>query len=493
MASSINPNNIDGAYPVAGQDNNSQGFRDNFTNIKQNFQFAEDEINDLQTKAVLKSALVGGTLDNNLNDNLVYRLRIQDVGATKVTKGTIATSVTFAYEDGHYQTMSSGGAFTIAFTGWPDAGVYGLIKIQVTINNVAHTMTLPSAVTLGKTGIQGLSGNTITFDSTGTYEFAFSTSDSGTNITIFDLNRGLVDFGGGALTVTDLNASGIVSATGNITGGNVNTGSQMSATGNITGGNLVTTGLVVSTGNITGGNVLSPGLISATGNLQGVNVLGLIRPTSGSGSTTGVPLQFTAGTNVAGNNVSAGSFEYDGTAFYGAPVASQRGLLPAAHIRRASSSLTLADVGGVEPVFASPANINLAASTTYEFEAVYFIVRSAGGTSRTLALLFGVDSALTNISYIAQTTSSAGVALAACNAIRASGVGSVTVTAASTDTNQNILVKINGVLTTNAAVQVTPQLQFSASVGGTVAVATNSYIKFTPLGNAAFASVGDWV
>ena len=34
MASSINPSNVDGTYPVAGQDNDSQGFRDNFTNIK---------------------------------------------------------------------------------------------------------------------------------------------------------------------------------------------------------------------------------------------------------------------------------------------------------------------------------------------------------------------------------------------------------------------------------------------------------------------------
>ena len=31
MTSSINPNNIDGTYPIAGQDNDSQGFRDNFT------------------------------------------------------------------------------------------------------------------------------------------------------------------------------------------------------------------------------------------------------------------------------------------------------------------------------------------------------------------------------------------------------------------------------------------------------------------------------
>ena len=30
----INVNNIDGSFPVAGQDNDTQGFRDNFTNIK---------------------------------------------------------------------------------------------------------------------------------------------------------------------------------------------------------------------------------------------------------------------------------------------------------------------------------------------------------------------------------------------------------------------------------------------------------------------------
>ena len=59
--SSINPNNIDGTYPIAGQDDDSQGFRDNFTNIKNNFTFAYDELTDLQSKAVLKSALTGGS------------------------------------------------------------------------------------------------------------------------------------------------------------------------------------------------------------------------------------------------------------------------------------------------------------------------------------------------------------------------------------------------------------------------------------------------
>lgn len=61
----INPNNINGGFPVFGQDNPTQGFRDNFTNIKNNLNFAKAEIEDLQAKAVLKSALTGDVLNND--------------------------------------------------------------------------------------------------------------------------------------------------------------------------------------------------------------------------------------------------------------------------------------------------------------------------------------------------------------------------------------------------------------------------------------------
>jgi hypothetical protein len=49
MASNINPTNIDVTYPIAGQDNDTQGFRDNFTNIKNNFTVTRNEISDLQS------------------------------------------------------------------------------------------------------------------------------------------------------------------------------------------------------------------------------------------------------------------------------------------------------------------------------------------------------------------------------------------------------------------------------------------------------------
>ena len=85
MTSAINPNNIDGNYPVAGQDNSSQGMRDNFTNIKVNFQSAAAEITDIQNKGIFKSALTGSTLDNNMADAVLYAAQIRDFSGTTVT------------------------------------------------------------------------------------------------------------------------------------------------------------------------------------------------------------------------------------------------------------------------------------------------------------------------------------------------------------------------------------------------------------------------
>ena len=49
MASNINTTNIDITYPIAGQDNDTQGFRNNFTNIRNNLNIAALEITNLQS------------------------------------------------------------------------------------------------------------------------------------------------------------------------------------------------------------------------------------------------------------------------------------------------------------------------------------------------------------------------------------------------------------------------------------------------------------
>ena len=62
MASNINPNTIDTAYPVAGQDNDTQGFRTNFTIIKNNFLTAASEITSLQAYSAAAAQIVGAPL-----------------------------------------------------------------------------------------------------------------------------------------------------------------------------------------------------------------------------------------------------------------------------------------------------------------------------------------------------------------------------------------------------------------------------------------------
>jgi len=491
MSSNINPNNIDGSYPVAGQDNNSQGFRDNFTNTKVNFQYAEDEINDLQSKVILKAALTGSTgLDNNMNDALLYAAKIQDFSATRVGITSTSGSIAVNYASGHYQSISTTGSITLSFTNFPPSGNYGYLKLQINITNIAHTVTLPAAVTLGTSGLQGYSAGTITFGATGTYEFGFGTYNAGAAITIFDLNRALTNFTAADLAIDDLTASGNIVATGNVTGGNIRTAGTVSSTGNVIGGNVTTVGLVTATGNVGGGNVNAGTNVSAVGNVNGGNVNAFVRPTSGTSSVA--PVVFAAGTNMT--TPGAGAFEYDGVVFYGSPQSNQRGVIAAEQFIALASNYTGADSASAQQVFnASAAGaVTLAASTAYMMEGVYYITRAAGTTSHTLSTLFALGGTLTGIAYTAETTSTTGNALGAVSRIYATGATATVVTAASTSATENITVTIRGIVRTNSAGTFTPQIQYSAAPGGAPTILANSFFKLTPMGNSSVATVGNW-
>ena len=196
MTSNINPNNIDGAYPVAGQDNNSQGFRDNFTNTATNFQYAADEITDLQNNAVLKSALTGTTLDNDMQGSVLSNAQLQDMSETVVSLGTVSGTTTINYALGSFQTLTTNGAVSLAFTNFPVAGARGSVTVQVTVANVIHTLIIPSAVSVNARGIQGLNTSTgvISFAATGVYSFTFSTSNGGTTVTVVEVNKQIQPF-----------------------------------------------------------------------------------------------------------------------------------------------------------------------------------------------------------------------------------------------------------------------------------------------------------
>lgn len=215
MTSNINPNNIDGAYPVAGQDNNSQGFRDNFTNTATNFQYAANEISDLQAKAVLKAALTGSTLNNDMDGSILSNAQLQDMSETVVPLGTVSGTTTINYELGSFQTLTTNGAVALAFSNFPAAGASGSVTVQVTVANIIHTLVLPSAVSVNARGIQGLNTSTgvISFSSTGVYSFQFVTSNGGTTITVTEVNKQIQPFNNSSEDLGDTSAANLALTT----------------------------------------------------------------------------------------------------------------------------------------------------------------------------------------------------------------------------------------------------------------------------------------
>jgi hypothetical protein len=191
MTSNINANNIDGTYPVAGVDNDSQGFRTNFTNIKNNFIFAKNELTDLQNKVLLKSALTGSSLDNNMSGAIIASAEIKDFRETRFDHGSTSGTVVLNHANAHYHTVSTTDDISLAFSNLPAAGKLGRIRLDITITNTSHSLELPVAVSLGTVGIAGFNSNTntINFKETGSYIFEFTTDDAGTTIHIADLSR----------------------------------------------------------------------------------------------------------------------------------------------------------------------------------------------------------------------------------------------------------------------------------------------------------------
>lgn len=190
MSSNINPANVDGTYPIAGQDNDSQGFRDNFTNIKNNFTYAQSEITDLQNKAVLKAALTGGTLSNDFAGAAMNSAQIVDFRETIYAHGNVSGALTINHKLGHYQTMTIANNTTLSFSNFPASGQLGRVRLDLNITNTGYTVTLPASVTVGLAYVRNLSnGNVLKFDETGRFVYELTTTDGGTNYTIYDLSR----------------------------------------------------------------------------------------------------------------------------------------------------------------------------------------------------------------------------------------------------------------------------------------------------------------
>ena len=126
MASNIIFSAIDETYPIAGRDNDSQGFRDNFSVIKNNFQAAKSEIEDLQLNTARLDEANDFQKENLLNFNLVYYTE-------EVFEGGALNGPTSLIEftNGLYQIFQIEGNLTFNFSDFPLAQKFMRVRVEL--------------------------------------------------------------------------------------------------------------------------------------------------------------------------------------------------------------------------------------------------------------------------------------------------------------------------------------------------------------------------
>ena len=199
--STINTNPINVNYPVPGVNNNSQGFRDNFASIVTNLNAAGAEITDLQNKVVVKQALIGTTINNDMANTLISNASTRSFRATtynlgNALSGTVLVNVSLG--DVQYGTIAAN--TTINFGSWAPSGTQSNVQVNLSIaaNAANAVITFPSSVTLspdtGATTLENYSnssGNLAVTVPNGVSQLNYlvSTTDCGNTLYITPINR----------------------------------------------------------------------------------------------------------------------------------------------------------------------------------------------------------------------------------------------------------------------------------------------------------------
>ena len=138
MASNIISDTIDAAYPVAGVDNDTQGFRDNFSIIKTGLSTASSEISTLQSSTAKLNA------SNDFNGTNIADANIQIQTSQYHNVGTVIAGQNISFLNGHYQTMTvnlPAGTASISFalSDWPARAQYAEMVVAILGNDTAKT------------------------------------------------------------------------------------------------------------------------------------------------------------------------------------------------------------------------------------------------------------------------------------------------------------------------------------------------------------------
>ena len=196
---------INQSFPVPGEDNDSQVFRDNFKNISNALYSANSEIDDLQINSVKL------TQENNFSSNLIKQAQFKDcsISVYDSTDTPISGDFTVDYTNGSYQKFSlANGTHNITINNWPDTSQSGSLRLVLEADSQLTTQ------------VNFVASNLINISSTA-QPFSITTSTS----YVFDLTSdGVV----GTLFVQRVNSPILVATSVDINSTNV-TGTNVTA------------------------------------------------------------------------------------------------------------------------------------------------------------------------------------------------------------------------------------------------------------------------
>lgn len=195
--STINTNGLDVNYPVPGQNNSSQGFRNNFASIKNNLDTAGTEISDLQNKVVVKAALDNTIVNNDMANTLISNCATRSFRATTYNLGNaLSGTVVVDCSLGDVQYGTVAGNVTLDFASWGPSGTQSNVELQLNVSNATAFITFPAEVVssnnnFGLTTLENYDGTTSVSIPYGVSEvdYRLSTRDCGNTITIEPYNR----------------------------------------------------------------------------------------------------------------------------------------------------------------------------------------------------------------------------------------------------------------------------------------------------------------
>lgn len=132
-------NLIDASYPIPGVDNDTQGFRDNFSSIKNALARTSDEISTLQLNSL---DLTQTSTDFGFN---IIKDAVAQGGGIVAIDNTVApltTNTTISYSLGSYQKIAVGADINLNVVDWPTSGIKGTIEFEIYNSTSSTTRTL---------------------------------------------------------------------------------------------------------------------------------------------------------------------------------------------------------------------------------------------------------------------------------------------------------------------------------------------------------------